>query len=326
MQDDMRACLSATGAFMNATSPLRPTSRVPLWIFVLLALAIICWGSAFAGIRVCLQAFAPGHLALLRMVIASLALLGGMVIMPVRLPVRRDLPGLLLMGFLGISVYHAALNYGEVSVPAGPASFLVASSPIFSILASMLSLGERPHLRAWLGVLICLVGVSLIAASESGGLHITRAAWTIVLASLAGGLYSVVQKRFIGRYTAYELVCYAMWSGTLFLLVFAPGARQAVRHADFAALGALVYLGVVPAAFAYGVWAYVLEHMTVSRAVMFQYLIPGIAVLVAFVWLDEVPKLLSVAGGVLTVVGVYVVNAKAQRAVTVVGRAAAERS
>ncbi len=310
---------------MNTAPPARPAPRVPLWIFMLLAVAIICWGSAFAGIRVCLRTFAPGHLALLRMLVASLALLGGMRIMPVRLPARRDLPGLLLMGLLGISVYHAALSYGEVSVPAGPASFLVASSPIYSILAAMVFLGERPHVRAWLGVLLCIVGVSLIAASESGGLHITRAAWTIVLASLAGGLYSVVQKRFIGRYTAYELVCYALWSGTLFLLVFAPGAAQAVGHASPAALGALVYLGVFPAAFAYGVWAYVLQHMTVSRAVMFQYLIPGIAVLVAFVWLDEVPKLLSVAGGVLTVAGVYAVNARAQRAVTVVSGAAAGR-
>ena len=303
---------------------IRPAApRVPLRIFILLALAIIFWGSAFPGIRVCLQAFAPGHLALLRMLIASAALVCGVVIMPVRLPAWRDLPGLLLMGLVGISVYHTALSYGEVSVPAGPASFLVASSPIFSILASMLFLGERPHLRAWLGVLVCVVGVSLIAASESGGLHITRDAWTIVLAALAGGIYSVIQKRYLGRYTAYELVCYAMWGGTLCMLIFAPGAVQAVRQADRAALCALVYLGVFPAAFAYGVWAYVLQHMSVSRAVMFQYLIPGIAVVVAFVWLDEVPKLLSVAGGVLTVVGVYAVNAKAQRAVTVVTDAAA---
>jgi hypothetical protein len=41
--------------------------------------------------------------------------------------------------------------------------------------------------------------------------------------------------------------------------------------------------------------------------------------------LDEVPKLLSVAGGVLTVAGVYAVNARAQRAVTVVSGAAAGR-
>ncbi len=305
-------------AFVNAAARPQPAARVPLRIVILLALAIIFWGSAFPGIRVCLQTFAPGHLALLRMLIASLALACGALVMPVRLPLRRDLPGLLLMGFMGISVYHTALSFGEVSVPAGPASFLVASSPIFSILGSMLVLGERPHLRAWLGVLVCVVGVSLIAASESGGLHITRDAWTIVLAALAGGLYSVAQKRFIGRYTAYELVCYAMWGGTMFMLIFAPGAMQAVRQASPAAVGALVYLGVFPAAFAYGVWAYVLQHMRVSRAVMFQYLIPGIAVLVAFVWLGEVPKLLSVAGGILTVVGVYVVNARAQQAVTVV--------
>ena len=86
-----------------------------------LAVALLFWSSAFAAIRVGLRGYSPGELALLRFAVASAALAVYALAARLRLPRVRDLPLLLLMGFLGFTVYHVALNMGEVVVEAGGA-------------------------------------------------------------------------------------------------------------------------------------------------------------------------------------------------------------
>jgi len=43
---------------------------------------------------------------------------------------------MLLAGFLGITVYHLALNFGEVHVSAGAASLLISAGPVFTAIMS----------------------------------------------------------------------------------------------------------------------------------------------------------------------------------------------
>jgi hypothetical protein len=57
-----------------ATPPM-PTRRPALRTLTALTLSVLLWASAFAGTRVGLHGYTPGHLALLRLLIASAALL-----------------------------------------------------------------------------------------------------------------------------------------------------------------------------------------------------------------------------------------------------------
>ena len=110
--------------------------KVFLTTRVLLALlaSVTLWASAFAGIRVGLQGYGPAHLAIGRFVIASAVLADYAALSHFRLPQAKDIPGLILTGFLGITFYNLALNYGETKVPAGTASLLIASTPIWTAL------------------------------------------------------------------------------------------------------------------------------------------------------------------------------------------------
>ena len=74
-----------------------------------LAVTTVFWASAFAGIRVGLEDYGPGQVALARFLVASVVLTGYAAITRMRLPERRDLPAVFLAGFLAFTVYHVAL-------------------------------------------------------------------------------------------------------------------------------------------------------------------------------------------------------------------------
>ena len=75
----------------------------------------------------------------------------------------------------------------------------------------------------------------------------------------------------------------------------------------------MIFLGVFPGALAFASWSYVLSRTPVSRALTFTYCIPPLTVLISWFWLGEIPAVLSLAGGVVALCGVVIVNTIGKR-------------
>lgn len=285
-------------------------ARIDKRAYVAAALTVVLWASAFPGIRAALPHYSPSHVALLRYLTASIALVIYAVCTRMRLPRWRDIPRFALLGLLGIAYYNVALNTGEVHVPSAVSSFLVASSPIFITIEAMLFLRERVRLWGWLGIAISCAGIAIVSLSQGGGFHLDLWALLVLTVALAQSLYSIGQKSLLSRYSAFECTAYAMWAGTIFLLIFSPGLLDEIRQAPLNATGAVIYLGIFPGVLGYVCWAYALSRMPGSTAASFLYLVPLLAAGIAWLWLGEVPALLAFAGGVLVLAGVILVNTR----------------
>ena len=270
----------------------------------------LLWASAFAGIRAGLQAYTPGQLALLRFLVASLALGVYASVVHFRRPEWRDIPALMISGIVGITFYNLALNYGETRVSAGAASLLIASVPIWTLLIATFTLHERLAPQRWLGVMVSFAGVAVIASGEGEGIHLSPQALIILAAAVSSGIYIVHQKHLLGRYSALEFTAYSIWSGTLFMVPFGRGLLHTVKTAPIGATMSIIYLGVFPGAIAYLAWGYVLSNGPAGKSSTLLYLIPVMAIGIAWIWLGEVPRMISLAGGGIALGGLALVNRK----------------
>ncbi|MFB7493208.1 EamA family transporter [Streptomyces sp. NPDC056161] len=71
----------------------------------------------------------PAALSFLRLAVAAVALLAISPVTGLRIPRKRDLPLIAACGLTGMTAYQVLLNWAEVHVEAGTASFLIATPP-----------------------------------------------------------------------------------------------------------------------------------------------------------------------------------------------------
>ncbi|MET0849344.1 MAG: DMT family transporter [Pseudomonas sp.] len=286
---------------------MKPSTRT-LKIFLAMAFVVACWGYSPTGIHIGLQAYDPGHLALLRFLIASAFMAVVAAFKGISLPKLRDLPLLFVLGFFAVSLHHVALNIGQQSTSAGASSVLAQSTPLFSTLLARFVFKDRVSAWRWACVLLGLIGVMIVVAGDRGLGSIDAHGLLILLAAVSWCFYFALQKHHSGRYDGLTLVCYTIWSGTALLLIYLPGLAGKVVSAPIHVQWAVIALGVFPSALAYLAWAFVLTHIDLSRATMTLYLIPPTAMAIAAIALGEEPTLMVGAGAVVVLISVLALN------------------
>ncbi len=278
-------------------------------IIVAVIFLVIFWASAFIGIKIALEGLTPGHLSLLRFLIASATLLPVLLIMKARLiPKPKDIPYFFMLGALGISIYHTALNFGELGVSAGAAALILATVPALSAILARFILKDRLPVLAWFGIVISFFGVVLIAIGDSASFGLNVFALLVMVSAVVAAFANVLQKPMFKHYSAIEVSAYMTWSGTLLLLIFLPGLSADIATATMRPLLATIYIGVFSAAIANALFTYILSKIPVGQATSYLYAIPVTSLVIAWLVLGEIPSQLTALGGAIALVGIVIVN------------------
>jgi drug/metabolite transporter (DMT)-like permease len=293
---------------MDGTDRAGHPAAMKSWIVPAAGLGVVVtWASAFPAIRVAAPALGVAGLSIVRLAVAALALLAVAPFAHVRRPERRHALLLAAAAFFGMTAYQVLLNAGELHVPAGTASVIVASAPLVSVAIAALALGERLTAAKVAGSVVAIAGVAVVCLSRSGATF-TSALWVVVAAAVVQGIYHPLIKPLLRTRSALEVATYAMVAGAVMALPLLPWGWDRLVAAPASAWAAAVYLALVPSALGFVLWGHAVANLPVATSTSLLYLVPAVAVLIAFVWLGEVPRAGELLGGVVVIAGVVLVG------------------
>ncbi|MFF2428713.1 DMT family transporter [Streptomyces mirabilis] len=291
---------------MNATSPAS-ARRADLLAAGAATVTVVLWASAFVSIRSAGAAYSPGALALGRLVAGSVTLGALCLVRGEGWPPRAARRGIAISGLLWFGFYMVVLNWGEQRVDAGTAALVVNIGPLLIALLGSRLLGDAVPPRLLAGMAVSFAGAVAVGLSMSG--EGGSSVLGVVLCLLAAVGYAagvVAQKPALGRASALQVTTFGCLVGTVACLPFAGQLVHDVANAPATATLNVVYLGVFPTALAFTTWAYALARTTASRMGATTYAVPALVVAMSWLFLDEVPALLTLAGGALCLAGVAV--------------------
>lgn len=272
---------------------------------------VLLWASAFVSIRVAGEHYSPGALALGRLLAGSAVLVVVLLLRREGWPPRAAWPGILGAGVLWFGVYMVALNWGEREVDAGTAAMVVNVGPVLIALLGGWLLKEGFPRQVLAGIAVSFAGAVVVGFSISGDGH--ASVLGVVLCVVAAATYAIgvtCQKPALRHVSAVQFTTFGCLVGTVACLPFAGQLVGELGTAPLSATLNVIYLGVFPTALAFITWAYALARTTAAKMGATTYVVPAIVVLMSWVLLDEVPGLLTLAGGALCLAGVAVSRAR----------------
>ena len=286
-------------------------ARVP--VAVLIVGCSLVWGSNFVAIKEALHYTTPLVMG------AGRALIGGTLLVAIgwarglRLPRRpADLKAIAWVAFHMTTLSTAFLILSVSRLPAGLASLLGNTMPLFMVVLAVPMLGELPHARSLMGMAIGFVGTTIIALPAIHGETSPLGVLYCLLAVLTWASGSIIYKRAdLGHIDPVMVVGVQLWFSAAGLAVVA-GLLEDWGDTRFTVKGVAVflYLACIGLAFVFLLWAAVLRRATAMQASASAYLVPVVGVISGAVLLGEKLTMTELFGGVLVLAGVAVISTR----------------
>ena len=291
-----------------------PRMGAPEWI-ALLALSSL-WGGSFFFYKVLVQELPPFTVVLGRVSIAALAL--HLLLVARRDPLHLTLQqwkSFLVLGLLNNVIPFSLIAFGEIRIASGSAAILNATTPIFTILvAHFVTSDEKITAAKGVGVLAAFLGVAVLigpAALSGFGQGDLLGDAACLLAAAVYSLGATYGRRFKGI-TPLKIATAQVTAATIILipltvLVDRPWALPMPSPGAWAALLAIALLST---SLAYLLFFRILAVAGATNLVLVTFLLPGSALILGALFLDETVTLRALMGMALIGLGLAAIDGR----------------
>ena len=285
--------------------------------------AVLFWGFSFIATKVALKEVHPFALLALRFGIGACLLLPAQFYRDrnfLRAFSLKDWGSIVLLAIVGIAGHNLLQAYGLLYTTAINTGWIIAVQPIFITLSARLFLRERITWKRIGGIILGFSGVFLIISKGVFSLSLFRIGSTfgdllVLCSALTWAAFTVGGRGFLSRFPPLAAIAPIMMTGCLltFFVSSLRGGWGFLFHLSLSAWTGVLFLGILCSGLAYFFWYLALGKKDSSLIGMYLFLEPFITLMGAILLLGEKVFGITLAGGGLTLLGVYLATWKGSK-------------
>lgn len=278
-------------------------------------LTIVIWGTTFISTKILLTDFQPVEILFFRFIIGFLALF---IINPHCLKsvsLKQEIT-FIAAGLCGICLYYLLENIALTYTMASNVGVIISVAPFFTAILAHLFMKSEEKLRAnfFIGFAVAMVGIVFISFNGSKLELSPKGDILAILAAFVWACYSILTKK-ISSY-GYPIIATTrrtFFYGILFMipaLFFFDFDVRFTRFTNSTYLLNILYLGLGASALCFVTWNFAVKILGAIKTSVYIYMVPVITVATSVVILHEQITVLSGAGTLLTLVGLFLSESK----------------
>ena len=278
----------------------------------------LIWGTSFLWIKIAVQEISPFVLVGFRTLFASLGMAVYLLIdRKSRMSwkeIKPHLPVFVVLGLINVAMPWLLISWAEMHIESGVASILNATMPLWTIIIAPLVISDdKITLPKLAGLATGFVGVVLLFLPSLGkgwsanllgqaavlAATLCYASATIFARKKAHSLNPQMQ-----TFLQFSMSTLMVWSMTFFIEKKITLPMLPITWV------ALLWLGLLGAGLAYVIYFGLLRRMVPTRLSMVTYIPPVVGVLLGIFFLGEAFHWQALAGALLILSGISIVNLK----------------
>lgn len=280
-----------------------------------LALATVCffWGTTWIAAKIGVTRMPALQLAGIRQLAGGLLYLAYFMTKGRIFPTLKELRPILILSFLNFMLSNAFATWGVQYIPAGLASIIGATFPLWIVLIGLISTKNRISAKAVTGFAIGFVGICVIFFEHLHHFLETQFLLGIFLSLAAtwswaaGTIYTKKQAK---NFNPYFSLGWQMVIAGIVLMIStkSTGFWMPLKDIPYQSWLSIAYLVIFSSVITFIAFLYALQHLTAEQTSVYAYINPIIAVLFGALIFGEKLTVFIAIGGAIIIYGTYLIN------------------
>ena len=285
--------------------------------WVALIAVYLVWGSTYLAIRFAIETIPPFLSAGIRFLVSGAVLYFWRRLSGDPAPKRVEWRSASIIGLLLLLGGNGGLVWAEQRIPSGIASLFIATTPLWMVLIdSLRPHGIRPNWLTWLGVLVGLTGIALLAnpwQSHTASSPLDLIGIVVLLAAaLAWSIGSLYSRKASLPSSPLMGTGMEMLAGSLGLFAFGTLTGE-WSHFNLAtislrSLGGLAYLIIFGSWIGFVAYTWLLRNAPTPLVSTYAYVNPVVAILLGSIVVHEPLEGIEIISALIIIGGVVLIT------------------
>lgn len=286
-------------------------SKMNFKILGLFIFIILSWSIAWPINKVGLEYLSPGWYTAIRLVIGTATMFLVVIALgKFSIPSRKEYPLIIIIGLLQIAIYILLANFGLAYLPAGRASLLAYTTPLWVMPAATFFFKEESSFIKWIGFALGIGGLLVLLnpwQMQWSDKYVVFGSAMLLLASFCWAVSMLCARYMQWNKSPLELIPWQLLVGTIPIVIYAAIKEPLVFHMSTPLTLSLIYTGILVTGISYWSGLVINKELPTTIVSIGFLLVPVFSLIVSNVYLHEVINFSTFAAMSMIIAGLLCV-------------------